>query len=140
MAPWQVSHPLVIPEWLNWPPAKVVMLPLAPLGGISIAGTLLTWQLSHASVLGTCAGLRLAMVLGSTPAKVPTVTLAPWQAAHPVVMPLWLKAELVNLAVFCTGSVRLLLAPTWQLSQLSVPMPMWFAGGATMAKPTAGMA
>ena len=44
LAPWQVSHPLVIPEWLNWPPAKVVMLPLAPLGGISIAGTLLTFH------------------------------------------------------------------------------------------------
>ena len=135
-----MSQPLVMPEWLNWPPAKVVMVPVAPAGGISIAGTLLMWQLSHARVLGTCAGLRLAMVLGRTPAKVPTVTLAPWQAAHPVVMPLWLKAELVNLAVFCTGKVRLLLAPTWQLSQLSAPIPMWLLGGATMAKPTAGMA
>lgn len=135
-----MSHPLVIPEWLNWPPAKVVMVPVAPPGGISIAGTLLMWQLSHARVLGTCAGLRLAMVLGKTPAKVPTVTLAPWQAAQPLVMPEWLKAELVNLAVLDTGNVRLLLLPTWQVSQLRDPMPMWFAGGATMAKPIEGMA
>ena len=140
LAPWQLSQPEVMPLWLNCAPAKVVMAPLAPASGISIAGTLLMWQLSHASVLGTCAGLRLAIVLGNTPAKVAAVTLAPWQAAQPVVMPLWLKAEFVNLAVFCTGNVRLLLLPTWQVSQLRDPMPMWFAGGATMAKPIEGMA
>ena len=140
LGPWQLSQPLVMPLWLNCAPAKVVMLPLAPLKGISVEGTLLMWQLSHARVLGTCAGLRLAIVLGNTPAKVPATTAAPWQLAQPLVIPLWLKAELVNLAVFCTGKVRLLLEPTWQLSQLKEPMPMWFEAGATMAKPTAGMA
>lgn len=62
-----MSHPLVIPEWLNWPPAKVVMVPVAPPGGISIAGTLLMWQLSHAALVGTCAGLKPPMPLGVTP-------------------------------------------------------------------------
>jgi hypothetical protein len=41
LGPWQVSHPEVIPLWLNFPPAKVVMLPLAPLKGISVDGMLL---------------------------------------------------------------------------------------------------
>jgi hypothetical protein len=41
LAPWQLSHPEVMPLWLNWPPAKVVMLPLAPLNGISTDGMLL---------------------------------------------------------------------------------------------------
>jgi hypothetical protein len=73
------------------------------------------------------------MVLGTTPAKVPVVTLAPWQLAQPLVMPLWLKAELLNFAPLATGRLRLLLAPTWQLSHPSVPIPMWLLGGATMA-------
>ena len=140
LGPWQVSQPLVMPEWLNCAPAKVVMVPLAPASGMSIAGTLLMWQLSQLSVLGTCAGLRLPMVLGRMPAKVLAVTVAPWQLAQPAVMPLWLKAELVNLAVFCTGKVRLLLLPTWQLSQLRDPMPMWLLGGATMLNPMAAIA
>src|ERR1035437_2224762 len=101
-----------MPLWLNCPPAKVVMLPLAPLNGISPDGMALVWHVSHAAVLGTCTGLRLAMVLGTTPAKVPVVTLAPWQLAQPLVMPLWLKAELLNFAPVFTGSVKLLLVPT----------------------------
>ena len=62
-----MSQPAVMPLWLNCAPPKVVMLALAPASGIRLAGTLPTWQLSHASVLGTCAGVRLAMVLGVTP-------------------------------------------------------------------------
>jgi hypothetical protein len=116
------------------------MLPLAPLKGISPDGMLLMWQLSHAAVLGTCTGLKLAMVLGTIPAKVPVVTLAPWQLAQPLVMPLWLKAELLNLAPVFTGSVKLLLVPTWQLSHPSVPIPMWLLGVDTMEKFTLGMA
>jgi hypothetical protein len=112
LGPWQLSHPAVMPLWLNCPPAKVVMLPLAPLKGISVEGMLLVWQLSHAAVVGTCAGLRLAMVLGTTPAKVPVMTLEPWQLAHPLLMPLWLNAELLNFAPVFTGSVKLLLLPT----------------------------
>jgi hypothetical protein len=73
------------------------------------------------------------MVLGTTPIKVPVMTLAPWQLAHPLVMPLWLKAELLNFAPLATGRLRLLLAPTWQLSHPNVPIPMWLLGGATMA-------
>jgi hypothetical protein len=66
--------------------------------------------------------------------------LGPWQTSHPLVMPLWLKPELLNLALFCTGSVKLELAPTWQVSQGVLPNGMCFAGGATIANPFAGMA
>jgi hypothetical protein len=40
------------------------------------------------------------MVFGVTPKKVPLTTPLPWQVPHPVVMPVWLNAELVNLAPF----------------------------------------
>jgi hypothetical protein len=122
--PWQVAQPLVIPVWLNWPPANVVMPAVAPLAGISIEGTLFTWHVSHAAVAGMWAGIRLAVALGLTPKKVPTPTLLPWQASHPVLMPLWLKAELANLAPFTTGKFRLELVPTWQFSQPSLAIGM----------------
>jgi hypothetical protein len=80
------------------------------------------------------------MVLGTTPIKVPVVTLAPWQLAHPLVMPLWLKAELLNFAPVFTGSVKLLLAPTWQLSHPDVPTPMWLLGVETIEKLALGIA
>ena len=128
--PWHAEQPVVMPLCVNLAPAKVVMLPLAPLKGISVAGTLPAWQVSQASVVGTCTGVRLAMVLGTTPKKVPVVTLAPWQLAQPVLMPLWLKAELPKLAPVCTGRLRLEPAPTWQLSQPSAPMAIWLLGGA----------
>lgn len=70
----------------------------------------------------------------------PVLTLAPWQLAQPAVMPLWLNAELANLAPFCTGSCKLLLAPTWQLSHPSEPIAMWLLGVDTIANPIAGKA
>jgi hypothetical protein len=140
LAPWQLSHPLVMPLWLNCPPAKVVMLPLAPLRGIRVDGMALVWQLSHAAVVGTCTGLNPDRVLGTMPAKVPVTTLAPWQLAQPLVTPLWLNAELLNLAPVLTGNIRLLLAPTWQPSQPSLPIPMWLLGVETMEKLALGMA
>lgn len=90
--PWQVAQPVVIPLWLNLPPAKVVMAPLAPASGISVLGILPVWQVSQPMEpdTGMCAGVRLAMVLGVTPKKVPAITLAPWQVEHPVVTPTWL--------------------------------------------------
>ena len=78
--------------------------------------------------------------MGLTPKKVPAATFEPWQVAHPLVTPAWLYAELLNLAVFCTGSVRLEPTPTWQLSHAVLPNGMWFVGGATIEKPTDGMA
>ena len=74
-----------------------------------------------------------------TPKKLAPVMLGPWHASHPLVMPLWLNAELLNLAVFCTGSVRLEFEPTWQVSQAVLPYGMWFDGGATILKPFAGI-
>ena len=80
------------------------------------------------------------MVLGTTPAKVPVVTLAPWQLAQPLVMPLWLNAELLNFAPVFTGNVKLLLVPTWQLSHPNVPIPMWLLGVETIEKLALGIA
>ena len=74
------------------------------------------------------------------PVKLAPVMPAPWQVAQPVVIPLWLKADFVNLAVFCTGSVRLLVAPTWQSSQAVVPNGTCLAGGPTRAGLMLGMA
>jgi hypothetical protein len=68
------------------------------------------------------------MVLGLTPKNVPAVTLLPWQASHPLLMPLWLNAEPENFAPLPMGVDAILeLAPTWQLSQPSAPMGMWLA-------------
>ena len=142
LGPWQLSQPEVMPEWLYWLPLKVVMVPLAPASGIRVAGMLLMWQLSQLVTpgVGTWAGVRPAKVLGVTPMKVPVVTVAPWQLTQPVVIPLWLNAELVNLAPLATGSCKLELAPTWQLSQPSVPIAMCLAGIPTIEKLAAGMA
>ena len=77
LGPWQVAQPLVIPAWLNWAPENVVIPAMAPLAGISMEGTLLTWHVSHAAEAGTWAGVKLAVVLGLTPKKVPAATLLP---------------------------------------------------------------
>ena len=61
--PWHVSQPEVIPAWLNWAPAKVFI----PTDGTSPVGTLLTWHVSHAAVVGTCAGDSPAILMGDTP-------------------------------------------------------------------------
>jgi hypothetical protein len=74
------------------------------------------------------------------PSNVAPVMLGPWHATHPLVTPLWLYCDLLNLAEFCTGSVRLELTPTWQLSQGVVPKGTCLAGGATIVNPLAGMA
>jgi hypothetical protein len=118
------------------------MLPLAPANGINVDGMLLTWQVSHGVEFdtGTWAGTRLDIVLGVTPKKVPLVTLLPWQVPQDVVTPVWLKAELLKLAPFCTGNVRLELLPTWQLSQPREPIGMWVPGGVAMAGVMVGIA
>jgi hypothetical protein len=66
--------------------------------------------------------------------------LGPWHVSQPLVIPLWLKADLLNFAESCTGSVRLEFEPTWQLSHAVLPNGMWFVGGATIENPTDGMA
>jgi hypothetical protein len=70
--------------------------------------------------------------MGVTPKKVPATTLEPWHSLQPVLMPVWLKAELRKLDVSCTGKVKLLLLPTWQLTQDWEPMGMWSIGGVTI--------
>ena len=89
--PWQVAQPVVMPLWLNLAPAKVFGA-TPPLSGISVLGILPVWQVSQPMEpdTGMCAGVRLAMVLGVMPKKVPVVTVAPWQVEHPVVTPTWL--------------------------------------------------
>jgi hypothetical protein len=44
LGPWHVAHVTPSPKsvWLNLPPAKVVMAPVAPVAGINIEGMLFT--------------------------------------------------------------------------------------------------
>ena len=80
------------------------------------------------------AGANPFIVLGVTPANVPFITLLPWQVAHPEVIPVWLNAELLNLAPFGTGVTAILeLLPTWQFSHPSDPIGIWVLGGVTIA-------
>jgi hypothetical protein len=111
----------------------VVLPALAPVGATSPAGTLLTWQLSHASALGLGTWMapavpRLLKVLSPlTPA---IVTLAPWQLAQLTVMLRWLNAEPLNLALaVVTGKAAMLEpVPTWHPTQSSPPIETCVAG------------
>ena len=106
---------------------------MAPDGAINIEGTLLVWQLSQAALVGTWAGVRLSMVLGVTPKKLPLPTPLPWQLVQPLPMPLWLKAPLANLSPSTTcAPVMLEPGAMWQVSQPRLPMAMWLDGGATI--------
>ena len=113
--------------------------------GTSPLGVEPRWQFSHLVELGTCepapgppsGGITTILL---TPKKLLPVMLGPWHTSHPLLTPAWLYAELLNLAVFCTGSVRLEPAPTWQLSHAVLPNGMWFVGGATTLNPLAGIA
>jgi hypothetical protein len=72
---------------------------------ISPAGTLARWQFSQLTDVGKCALGPGPLVDGITtmlltPKKLLLVTFGPWQVAHPEVIPLWLNAELLNLAPF----------------------------------------
>jgi hypothetical protein len=96
-------------------------------------------------LVGKCEPTPTGVVAGITtillmPKKLVPVMLGPWQLTQPLVIPLWLNAELVNLAPLATGSCKLELAPTWQLSQAVVPNGTCLAGGATMVKAAAGIA
>ena len=96
---------------------------------------LLAWQISQPTLLdtGMCNGDCPATDLGVTPSKVPTTTLAPWQLAQPVVMPVWLKAELLKCEPSGTGVEAMLEPPpTWQLAQPRAPMGMWLMAGVLM--------
>jgi hypothetical protein len=81
------------------------------------AGVLAAWQFSQVVELGMCAkgpgalesGIKMMLLM---PTKLEALTLGPWQAAQPVLMPWWLNLELVNLEPSTTGSCRLLPAPT----------------------------
>ena len=133
-----------MPAWIMVPVGagnlKPVPGPVALVADAAISplGVDPRWQDSQVAVVGICEVVPGAAEDGITtmelmPVKLAPVMPAPWQTSQPVVMPLWLKAELVNLAVFCTGSVRLLVAPTWQVSQAVVPNGTCLAGGATRA-------
>jgi hypothetical protein len=83
-------------------PGPVILVALL---AISPAGTLARWQLSQLVDVGKCAFGPGPLVEGITtmlltPKKLLLVTLGPWQLAHPDVIPLWLNAELLNLAPF----------------------------------------
>src|SRR5258706_10622988 len=111
VGPWQDAQLDVMPVWLIWPPANVVMPALAPAAGISIDGIALAWHVSHDTVVGMCAGLKPPEVTGAMPVKVAAVIPAPWHATQLVVMPLWLIAEWPKVAPSITGVVVLEFAP-----------------------------
>jgi hypothetical protein len=87
------------------------------LAGITPEGAGL-WQASHAAEVGICEvepgalveGIGMMLVM---PKKLRDVPLALWQLAHPLLMPAWLKPELLNLAPSRTGVAAMLVpAPT----------------------------
>ena len=122
---------MVMPLWLNLAPAKVLM----PALGTRPVGRLFTWQVSQGVELdtGTCAGVRLPMLRGVTPAKLPAPTSMPWQLEQLVFMPAWLNSEPEKRAPLGTGVAAMLEpVPTWQLSQPAVPISMWSPGGETI--------
>lgn len=129
LGPWQVAQPELMPAWLNCALAKVVM----PVEGTRPVGAPPRWQVSQDALVGTWAGANALMPTGNTPVKVPAVTVEPWQVAQLTVAPLWLNSELAKLAPSVTGVVAMLeLVPTWQDSQLRLPMEIWLASGALM--------
>ena len=86
--PWQATHPLVMPLWLNWAPANVVP-DEAPEAGTRLLGV--PWHVEHAAVVGKCGGFSAAVVLSVVPKKALLDTDAPWQVSQPDVMPEWLN-------------------------------------------------
>jgi hypothetical protein len=120
---------VVIPLWLNLElvanVAEVLLILESPVGTV-------WWHNSQVWDDGTWIGLKPNMVLiTGLPSNVVEVTLSPWQTAQSLVIPLWLKAELVNNAPSRTVAVVILeLAPMWQLSHPSAPIGMWLVAGA----------
>ena len=130
-ASWHDAQPEVMPAWIcvevgagvakRVPGAAVVAF-----AAMSPDGTLARWQLSHVVDDGMCAPAPAGLVAGIVtmrvmPAKLEPVTLGPWQAAHPLVIPAWFMREALNLAPLGTGSAAMPdPLPTWQLSHAAV--------------------
>ena len=147
---WQLLQPVEIPVWIcavvgtgvaNWVPGAVsVAFP-----GTNPAGVEPTWQVSQVVPDGTCELAPAGDVAGITtillmPVKLAPVIVGPWQVAQPVVIPVWLMAEFLNVAPFGTGVAAMLeAAPTWHASQDAV-VGTWPVGNPTIENPTAGIA
>src|ERR1044072_1249014 len=147
---WQLEQPLLTPAWIcaevgagvakRVPGALVVAL-----AAISPEGALARWQVSHVVDEGMCEPAPAGLVGGIVtmrvmPAKLEPVTLGPWQAAQPFVIPAWFMREALNFAPLGTGSAAMLdPVPTWQLSHAAV-VGMWLPGIPTMLKFLAGIA
>jgi len=147
---WQLLQPLEMPVWI----CAVVGMGVANLvpGAVSVAfagtkaaGVEPRWHVSQVVPEGTCefapegelAGITTILVI---PAKVAPVIVGPWQVTQPVVMPVWLIAEFLNVAPFGTGVAAMLEpAPTWQPSHEAV-VGMWPVGRPTTENPAAGIA
>ena len=130
-ASWQDAQPEVMPAWICVEVGAGVAKRLPGAVAVALAatspdGTLARWQLSHVVDEGMCEPAPAGLVDGIVtmrliPAKVEPVTLGPWQAAQPFVMPAWFMREPLNFAPLGTGSAAMLdPLPTWQLSHAAV--------------------
>jgi hypothetical protein len=100
----------------------VAPIDCAPAAGISCDGIALEWQFSQVVDDGMCGGVRPTLVFGVTPMKVPAVTLGPWHATQPPVIPTWLMRPPANVSPALTapvGGISAVGMLVWQVSQLS---------------------
>ena len=113
--------------------------------GISPAGTVARWQLSHVVDDGMCEFAPIGEVGGITmilltPAKLVAPIVGPWHATQLFVMPAWLIREPLNFAPLPTGvAVMLEPAPTWHTSHDAL-VGRWLPGSPTMLKFADGIA
>jgi hypothetical protein len=125
---WQLEQLPVTPSWIMVDVGAGARKPLfgaawGALPGTRPVGMLERWQLSQVVEVGRCEVVAGVLEGGITtmllmPWKLAPVMLWPWHSAQLAVMPVWIKAELANVAVPVTGVVAILdPVPTWQLSQ-----------------------
>jgi hypothetical protein len=144
LASWQLAHPPLTPVWIcavvGAGVAKALPgTPTLATAGMSPAGVVPRWQVSHVVEDGMCELEPTGLVAGittilETPAKLVPVIVGPWQATQLLVIPLWLMREPLNLAPSPTGVAAMLEpAPTWQTSHEAL-VGRWLAGSPTMLK------
>jgi hypothetical protein len=147
---WQLEQLLVMPVWIcavvgTGVRKAVPGAVLVALATMRPDGVVPRWQVSQVVDDGMCELAPAGVVLGITtilvtPVKLVPVMVGPWQATQLLVMPLWLKRELANVAPLGTGvAVMLEPLPTWHSSHDAV-VGTCLAGRPTMVKLADGIA
>jgi hypothetical protein len=114
---WQLEQLAVTFAWISPFVGKGDINPvpgtvLVALLGINPVGADL-WQASHGAAVAMCVlgpnpldeGIATMLLI---PKKLSEVPLGLWQLAQPLLMPAWLKPELLNLSPSCTGLAGIL--------------------------------